>query len=112
MSGDRYSIDKNANPGETNLFTWALKDNGISLAPDYLYTALYTDYLQWKTSTFSTKAFTKYIRLTLPPLLSLRWAKRYFIGGVQVILDKINYEHPFTGIVKVDGFTYWDQSPD
>lgn len=103
LCGDQYSMDQNMNPDETSLFTWAIKDNGISLSPDYLYNAFYADFLTWQS--YYRRSFTKYIQLTLPQLLSLQWNKRYMISGIRVILDKINYELPFTGIVKVEGFT-------
>jgi len=74
----------------------------VYLSPETLYTLVYADYLTWKAS--NAKEFTKYVKLTLPQLLSLQWGKRYTVSGVKVILSKINYELPFTGIVKIDGY--------
>jgi len=74
-----------------------------SLVPADLYTDVFADYILWKTT--AARGFTKYIQLTLPQLMALQWGKRYFISGIRVVLEKINYEVPFTGIVKVDGYT-------
>lgn len=74
-----------------------------SLATADLYASCFADYLLWKQ--IAARPFTKYIQLTLPQLLSLQWNRRYMISGIRVIFDKINYELPFTGIVKVDGYT-------
>lgn len=74
----------------------------VDLSPETLYTLIYADYLTWKAS--NAKEFTKYVKLTLPQLLSLQWGKRYTVGGVKVVLSKISYEFPFTGIVKIDGY--------
>ena len=78
-------------------------DTTPTLVPADLYASYFADYPLWKSSV--ARPFTKYIQLTLPQLLSLQWNKRYMISGIRVILDKINYELPFTGIVKVEGFT-------
>ena len=80
---------------------WA-PDATPSLVPADLYTDVYADYLTWKST--SARSFTKYLQLTLPQVMALQWGKRYFIGGIRVIPEKINYEIPFTGIVKVDGY--------
>ena len=74
-----------------------------SLVPADLYTDVFEDYITWKT--LYARSFTKYIQLTLPDLIALQWGKRYFIGGIRVVLEKINYELPWTGIVKVEGYT-------
>lgn len=74
-----------------------------SLAPADLYTDVFIDYITWKSTT--ARGFTKYIQLTLPQLMALQWGKRYFISGIRVVLEKINYDVPFTGIIKVDGYT-------
>jgi len=74
-----------------------------SLVPADLYTDVFEKYITWKT--LYARACTKYIQLTLPQLIALQWGKRYFIGGIRVVLEKINYEVPFTGIVKVGGYT-------
>ena len=74
-----------------------------SLVPADLYTDVFEDYITWKT--LYARSFTKYIQLTLPELIALQWDKRYFIGGIRVVLEKINYELPWTGIVKVEGYT-------
>lgn len=74
-----------------------------SLVPSELYASVYCHYLNWKS--MKARSFTKYILLSLPELMALQWGKRYFISGVWVILDKINYELPYRGLVKIDGYT-------
>lgn len=80
-----------------------LPNVSLSLEPVDLNTISFEAYSTWKSTT--ARGFTKYIQLTLPQLMSLQWGKRYFISGVRVVLEKINYDVPFTGIVKVDGYT-------
>jgi hypothetical protein len=75
----------------------------LDLSPQGLYTSVYAEFLTWKT-TSSARSFTKYVQLTLPQLLSLAWGKSYTISGVKIILSKINYDLPFTGIVKLEGY--------
>ena len=87
---DRYSQD-------------GTKDMGMSLKPAYLYENLYSQFLNWQT--FRARYFTKYIELSLVQLSALQWGKRYMISGVQVILSKVNYDLPFDGKVKVEGYT-------
>jgi hypothetical protein len=87
---DRYSQD-------------GTKDMGMSLKPAYLYETLYSRFLNWQT--YRARYFTKYIELSLVQLSALQWGKRYMIGGVQVILSKVNYDLPFDGKVKVEGYT-------
>lgn len=82
---------------------YAPKELGIALTPEWLYTNVYADWLTWRA--YRARGFTKYIRLTLPQLVALQWGKRYVISGVEVLLDKISYELPFKGTVKVEGFT-------
>ena len=74
-----------------------------SLAPADLYADVFEKYLTWKT--LYAHGFTKYLQLTLPQLMALQWGKRYFINGIRVVFEKINYEIPLTGIVKVEGYT-------
>lgn len=81
---------------------WA-PDATPSLVPADLFTSSHDDYLIWKST--NARKFTKYIQLDLPSLMALQWGKRYFIGGIRVVLEKINYELPWTGIVKVEGYT-------
>lgn len=92
---DRYSIASAGLPYPPIQYS-------TSLLPSDLYRDVYSEYLNWHAS---TREFTKYIQLTLPELLRLQWGKRYLIGGIQVILDKINYEIPHKETVKVTGFT-------
>jgi len=73
------------------------------LAPAYLYEKVYKEFLNWKA--FKARGFIKYIELTLPQVLALRWDKKYNIEGIEVILDKINFELPHYGMVKIEGFT-------
>jgi hypothetical protein len=87
---DRYSQD-------------GTKDMGMSLKPAYLYENLYSRFLNWQT--YRARYFTNYIELSLGQLSALQWGKRYMIGGVQVILSKINYDLPYDGKVKVEGYT-------
>ncbi len=64
---------------------------------------VYKDFLNWKA--FRARGFTKFIELTLPQVLALRWDKKYNIDGIELILDKINFELPHFGTVKIEGFT-------
>lgn len=89
-SFDQYSLDGTI-------------DTGMSLKPIYLYDNLYSEFLNWQT--YRARAFTKFIELTLVQLIALQWGKQYNIGGIDVILDKINYELPHNGTVKIEGFT-------
>jgi len=89
-SFDQYSIDGTI-------------DTGITLAPAYLYENMYKEFLNWQT--YRARAFTKYIELSLVQLLDLQWGKRYNIEGIEIILDKINFELPHKGTVKIEGFT-------
>ncbi len=73
------------------------------LAPACIYEQVYKDFLNWKA--FKARGFTKFIELTLPQVLALRWDKKYNIDGIEVILDKINFELPHYGMVKIEGFT-------
>ena len=74
-----------------------------SLTPTQLYLNCYSEYLNWKA--YRARPFTKYIELTMAQVLTLQWGKRYVINGVLVILDTINYELPYWGVVEVKGFT-------
>lgn len=89
-SADQYSINGTI-------------DTGISLTPAYLYNNLYSEFLNWQT--YRARAFTKYIELSIIQLLALQWGKRYNIDGIEVIFDKINFELPHKGTVKIEGFT-------
>src|SRR5665647_1168025 len=91
-SGDRWGI---ADGWSIGLTTY--------LAPEYLYLQLYKDFLEWKA--YRARAFTKYIQLTLVEVLSLRFDKKYVVDGNEVIMDKIYFELPHKGIVKIEGFT-------
>jgi len=82
---------------------WILSET-IDLSPQGIYDSLYAEYLTWRGSG-SARSFTKYVWLTLPELLSLSWGKRYVISGVRVILSKINYELPFAGVARIEGYT-------
>ena len=89
-SFDRYSLDGTI-------------DTGISLKPAYLYPNFWEAFLSWQT--YRARPFTKYISLSLSQVLALQWGKRYNINGTEVILDKINFELPHYGTVKIDGYT-------
>ncbi|HZK95581.1 MAG TPA: hypothetical protein VFC67_15350 [Prolixibacteraceae bacterium] len=78
-------------------------DTGMSLKPAYLYDKVYSEFLNWQT--YRARGFTKYIQLSILQLLALQWGKRYMINGAIVILDKINYDLPYTGTVEVSGFS-------
>ncbi len=88
--------------------SWAIA-NGWSigltphLAPACIYELVYTDFLNWKA--FKARGFVKFIELTLAQVLALRWDKKYTIDGIELILDKINFELPHYGTVKIEGFT-------
>lgn len=92
LAGDRWALG--------NVATFAFTTH---LAPEYLYEKLYSEFLNWKA--YRARSFTKYIQLTLPEVLSLRWDKKYVINGIEIILDKINFELPHYGVVKIEGFT-------
>jgi hypothetical protein len=87
---DRYSQD-------------GTKDMGISLKPSCLYQTVYSQFLNWQT--YRARYFTKYIELSSLQLIALQWGKRYMIGGVQVILSRVNYDLPYDGKVKAEGYT-------
>ena len=91
-SGDRWGIV----PG----LTWEATPY---LSPEYLYTHLYEDFLNWKA--YRARGFSKYVELSITEVLNLRFDKKYVIGGVEVILDKINFELPHKGVVKIEGYT-------
>ena len=74
-----------------------------SISPLYLYNTVYADFINWQT--YRARPFTKYIELTMAEVLNLQWSKRYVINGIVVILDTINYELPYYGVVEVKGFT-------
>ncbi len=74
----------------------------VYLSTEALINAVYTEYLAWQNS--NPRSFVKYLQMTLPEVIALKWSTVYFAGGVKVILSKINYELPFTGIVKVEGY--------
>ena len=78
-------------------------DTGMSLKPAYLYDKVYLEFINWQT--YRARGFTKYIQLSLLQLLALQWGKRYMINGTVVILDKINYDLPYTGTVEISGFS-------
>ena len=89
-SYDRYSLDGTI-------------DTAISLKPSFLYDAVYSEFLNWQN--FRARPFMKFIELSLIQLLALQWGKRYNIDGNEIILDKINFELPHTGTVKIEGLT-------
>lgn len=78
-------------------------DNEMSLKPAYLYDRIYSDVINWQT--YRARGFTKYVQLTLSELLMLQWDKKYVINSIEIILDKINFELPHYGTVKIEGFT-------
>ena len=87
---------------------WGIADGwsiGLTpyLAPEYLYEKIYSEFLNWKG--YRARRFTKYIQLTLPEVLLLRWDRKYVIDGTEIILDKVNFELPHYGIVKIEGYT-------
>jgi len=92
LSGDSWAVGSGWSIGLTP-----------HLAPSYIYEQVYKDFLNWKA--FKARGFTKYIELTLSQLLALRWDKKYNIDGIEVILDKISFELPHYGTVKIEGFT-------
>jgi hypothetical protein len=74
----------------------------IDLSTEKLLSLVYYDFIQWQNS--NPRSFTKYFRMTLPQVMKLQWSSRYVAGPVKIILSKINYDLPFTGIVKVEGY--------
>lgn len=75
---------------------------GMSLKPAYLYETVYSEWLNWH---YRTRKFTKYLQLSLTDLVKLSWRKRYVVNGIQFILNKVNYELPHKGTVKIEGYT-------
>jgi len=92
LSADRWGLASGWSIGVTT-----------NLEPEYLFTQVYSDFLNWQT--YRARGFTKYIQLTLPEVLMLQWDKKYVINGIEIILDKINFELPHWGVVKIEGFT-------
>jgi hypothetical protein len=90
---DHYSI-----PGLATVI-----NTGMSLKPDYLFAQVYQDKLNWQT--YNARFFTKIFLLSLPQVVALQWGNRYVVNGVEFILNKINYELPHRGVVKVEGWT-------
>jgi hypothetical protein len=75
-----------------------------TITPRYLNDHYYNEWLKWKT--YRARFFTKYLQLTLPQLLSLQWKKRYVVNGVEFFLNKVSYDLPHRGTVKIEGYTY------
>lgn len=90
MSFDRYSINGSID------FTTSLK-------PAYLYETVYKEFINWKT--YQARECTKYLKLSLIEVVQLQWRKRYVISGIPILLNQVSFEIPYTGIVKVNGFT-------
>jgi hypothetical protein len=78
-------------------------DSGTTLTPEYLFNACHKDFLRWKA--FDARKFTKYFRMTLPEVMALKWDKRYLVNGVEIIIERINFDLPYDGIVQIDGYT-------
>lgn len=74
-----------------------------SLKPAYLYETVYRDFINWKT--YRARECTKYLNLPLTEVVQLQFRKRYVISGIPIILNQINFEIPYRGVVKVNGFT-------
>jgi hypothetical protein len=64
---------------------------------------VYSEFLDWKA--YTARGFTKYLMLTLQQVIAMEFDTRYVINGIEVILDKVNFELPHYGIVKLEGFT-------
>ena len=90
MSFDRYSLN-------------GIVDFTTSLKPAYLYETVYKEFINWKT--YRARECTKYLKLTLAEVVQLQWRKRYVISGIPILLNQINFEVPYRGIVKINGFT-------
>lgn len=73
-----------------------------NLTPNYLNSEVYSDWLAWRAN---ARSFTKYIMLSLSELVQLSWRKRYVVSGIQIMLDKIKYDIPHRGMVKIEGYT-------
>lgn len=91
LSFDRYS---------TGNGTW---DYGKSLKPAYLYETVYKEFINLKT--YRARECTKYLQLSLAEVVALQFRKRYLISGVSILLNKVNFDLPYRGIVKINGFT-------
>jgi hypothetical protein len=77
--------------------------NRANLTPIFLYNNVYEGFINWQSS--RARGFTKCIELKLVELTSLQWGKRYVISGIPIILDVVNYELPYKGVVEIKGFT-------
>jgi hypothetical protein len=87
---------------------WAIGDGwayGFStyLAPEHLYAKVYSEFFNWKA--YSARGFTKYVMLSLQEVIALEFETRYVVNGVEIILDKVNFELPHYGVVKLEGYT-------
>jgi hypothetical protein len=74
----------------------------LDLSTGTLLSTVFYDFIEWQNS--NPRSFTKYFRMTLPQVMRLQWSSRYVVDGIKIILSKINYDIPFTGIVKVEGY--------
>lgn len=90
LVADTYSLD-----GVINFVS--------SLKPAYMYENFHKDFINWQT--YRAREVTKYLKLSLAEVVSLQWRKRYVISGIPILLNKINFELPYRGIVKINGFT-------
>jgi hypothetical protein len=78
-------------------------DYNSSLMPSYIYVALFKEWVNSKA--YKKREVTKYLLLSLAEVVSLQFRKRYLISGVSILLNKVNFDLPYRGIVKINGFT-------
>ncbi len=91
------------NPGIPWLKSDAMPGDPRSLTPAYIFDKCHKEFLRWKTS--DARTCLKYIALTLPQVIALSNRKTYIINGVRIVIDKINYELPHRGTVKIEAYT-------
>ncbi len=89
-SFDRYSLDGD-------------NDMTPNLLPAYLYEQLHSEFINWQT--YRKKPATKYIELSLLKVVALQWDIQYIIEGVPILLDKINFDLVYNGLVELNGYT-------
>lgn len=78
-------------------------DYQSTLTPTYLYDNYYADFVNWQT--YHARGASKLLKLPLIKVINLQFRKRYVINGIPILLNKINFELPHKGVVKVEAFT-------
>ncbi|MGD9928887.1 MAG: hypothetical protein AB7U05_02610 [Mangrovibacterium sp.] len=73
-----------------------------NLTPKFLFDNCYGELITWQT--FIKKKIIKYLKLSLSEAVRLNWRRMYIINGVPIVLDKVNMDVPYKGIVKIEGY--------